>query len=79
MRATQAAQSLLPEAMPGMNQVINPLMDSVKLRAFTSQYKRHSIRRLIRPLNLDPRKQSAFSQSNKLRQSAQDYFFSYCR
>lgn len=79
MRATQAAQSLLPETMPGMNQIINPLMDSVKLRAFTSQYKRHSIRRLIRPQNLDPQKQSVFSQQNKLRQSAADYFFAYCR
>jgi chemotaxis methyl-accepting protein methylase len=62
-----------------MNQIINPLMDANKLRNFTSQYKRHSIRRLIRPLNLDPHKQSAFSQQNKLRQSAADYFFVYCR
>lgn len=36
MRAAQAAQSILPEAMPGMNQVINPLMDAAKLRTFTS-------------------------------------------
>jgi hypothetical protein len=42
--------------MPGMNQVINPLMDARKLRTFTSQFKRHSIRRMIRPLDLDPHK-----------------------
>lgn len=65
--------------MPGMNQVINPLMDARKLRTFTSQFKRHSIRRMIRPLDLDPHKQSAFSQQSKLRQSAADYFFVYCR
>lgn len=65
--------------MPGMNAYINPLMDAAKLRTFTSQYKRHSIRRLIRPLNLDPQQTSLFSQQNKLRQSAADYFFVYCR
>ena len=54
-------------------------MDAAKLRSFTSYYKRHSIRRMIRPLNLDPHKSSAFSQQSKLRQSAADYFFVYCR
>lgn len=53
--------------MPEAQQFINPLMDAAKLRAFTSQYKRHSIRRMIRPANLDPHKSSAFSQHAKLR------------
>lgn len=34
---------------------------------------------MIRPLNLDPHKSSSFSQQAKLRQSAADYFFVYCR
>lgn len=79
MQATKTAAHLLPEMTPTMNPVINPLMDALKLRQFTSQYKRHSIRRLIRPLNVDPKKDSFFSQRNKLRQSASDYFFDYCR
>lgn len=55
MRAAhQGMHSIIPEFMPGFNQVINPLMDSAKLRVFTSQYKRHTIRRLIRPMDLDP-------------------------
>ena len=66
MRATQVGKSLQSDAAM-MNQVINPIMDSNKLRAFTSQYKRHSIRRLIRPLNLDPHKTNMFSKQNKLR------------
>lgn len=79
MRAAQVAHHVIPESIPGMNQVINPLMDAMKLRAFTSQYKRHTIRRLIRPPNLDPHKRSSFAQQSKLRQSAADYFYTYCR
>lgn len=79
MQATKTAAHLLPEMTPTMNPVINPLMDALKLRQFTSQYKRHSIRRLIRPLNVDPKKDAIFSHRNKLRQSASDYFFDYCR
>ena len=79
MRAAQAAQAVIPESIPALNQVINPLMDAMKLRTFTSQFKRHTIRRLIRPPNLDPHKRSAFAQQSKLRQSAADYFYTYCR
>lgn len=62
MRATQTSQAVIPEALAAYNQVINPLLDSLKLRAFTSQYKRHTIRRLIRPVNLDPHKLTTFTQ-----------------
>lgn len=55
-------------------------MDAAKLRSFTSQFKRHSIMRMIRPLNNDSHKSSGFTnQQIKLRQSAADYFFVYCR
>jgi len=79
MRATQTAQAVFPEALAQFNQVINPLFDAKKLRAFTSHFKRHTIRRMIRPLDLDPHKLTTFSQQNKLRQSAADYFYAYTR
>jgi hypothetical protein len=79
MRAAQVAHHVIPEAISGMNQVINPLMDTMKLRAFTLQYKRHTIRRLIRPPNLDPHKRSSIAQQSKLRQFEEDYFYTYYR
>lgn len=79
MRATQAAQVPFPEVLAQFNQVINPLFDAKKLRAFTTHYKRHTIRRMIRPLDLDPHKFNTFSQQSKLRQSAADYLFVYTR
>ena len=57
--------------------MINPVMDVFKLRAITTSYKRHSIRRLIRPESIDPK--FILGQTAKLRQSAADYFFTYCR
>jgi hypothetical protein len=60
------------------NQVINPVMDSLKLRQFVSKYKRHTIQRPMRPLNIDP--SSSLSQSRStMRMSAADYFFVYTR
>lgn len=59
-----------------MNFYVNPLYDSAKLRNITSSYKRHLIRRQIRPENLNP---NIADTQTKLRQSAADYFFTYCR
>jgi hypothetical protein len=64
--------------LPEVNQVINPVMDVTKLRTYTSTFKRHTIRRFIRPSNIDPKMRFQQLQS-KMRLSAGDYFFYYCR
>lgn len=53
-------------------------MDAGKLRAYVSQYKRHSIMRTIRPASLDPHA-ALSSQQSKMRLSVADYLFNYTR
>lgn len=60
-----------------VNHIINPVMDVFKLRAVTTSFKRHTIRRLLRPESIDPK--FILGHTQKLRQSAADYFFTYCR
>jgi hypothetical protein len=55
-------------------------MDAAKLRQISSGFKRHSIRRLIRPLDMDP---AVFKKGlligGGMRKSVSDYFFIYTR
>ena len=57
---------------------INPLFDAAKLRDFTSSFKRHTIRRMIRPKEQLP-KAGSRNITDRLRQSPSDYFQIYCR
>jgi hypothetical protein len=58
---------------------INPLFDAAKLREFTSGFKRHTIKRIIRPQNRLPNKNIILPLSERIRQSPSDYFQAYCR
>ncbi len=62
-----------------LNHVINPMMDVAKMRNYTSGYKRHTIKRFIRPFTMSDQSRFLSQQHNKLRQSISDYFFVYCR
>lgn len=60
--------------------IINPVMDAGKLRTITSGYKRHSIRRLIRPLGMDAASfKRGMDFSGGVRKNVSDYFFIYTR
>jgi hypothetical protein len=66
------------KAFQEANSIINPMMDTFRLKDFISTYKRHTIRRALRPSNMNPK---AFTQKAKdeMRSSAADYFFLFCR
>ena len=63
------------------HQIINPMLDVMKLRNITSSFKRHSIKRAIRPVSTDL--STAVYGSNALSKSyrlnAADYFFVFTR
>jgi hypothetical protein len=59
---------------------INHLYDAAKLREFTSNYKRHSIKRIIRPRSQLPSNLDGVPLSERVRASnPADYFQVYCR
>ena len=61
------------QAMP-----INQLYDAATLRDFTSTYKRHTIKRVMRPKSSRPHI-GQMPLSERIRQSPSDYFHVYCR
>lgn len=59
---------------------INHLYDAAKLREFTSNYKRHTIKRIIRPRSQLPTNLDGVPLSERVRASnPADYFQVYCR
>lgn len=61
-----------------INHLINPIGDVSKFKNYGSAFKRHTIRRPIRPSQTDPHYMLKSKYSN-MRKSAADYFFTYCR
>ena len=58
---------------------INQLYDATKLRDFTSTYKRHTIKRMIRPKGAVSRGHAGLPLSERIRDTPLDYFQIYCR
>ena len=57
------------------NYIINPLLTAEKMRNLTFTYVRHTIKRPIRPDG----SHDSLKNMSRLRQSAGDYFFTFCR
>jgi hypothetical protein len=55
------------------------LFDAAKMRDFASSYKRHTIRRFIRPKQALARGHSGLPLSERIRDTPLDYFQVYCR
>lgn len=55
------------------------MYDAVKMRELTSSYKRHTIKRLIRPKQQTNRIHEGMPLSERVRDTPLDYFQIYCR
>lgn len=58
---------------------INRLYDAAKMREFASTYKRHTIRRYIRPQDAIKRNTAGLPLSERIRDTPLDYYQLYCR
>ena len=58
---------------------INHLFDAAKLRDFTSYYKRHTIKRVLRPKQAIAKGYAGLPLSERVRDTPLDYFQIYCR
>ena len=58
---------------------INSLYNAAKLREFTSAFKRHTIKRVMRPKNTRLGNLAHLPLSERIRGNPSDYFHVYCR